>query len=126
MEISVKVQIKTSEQQVCSSVTFVGFNRYLAFGHFARLGKATVHKKKFSIKDFFSKSDQIRRKLRIWSHLPRKSLMENFIFCAVLSEITSSMLLNFSYKNVRIFGSNISALGKQPHHEVIVLQSFDL
>ena len=22
-------------------------------------------------------------KLRIWSHLPQKSLMENFIFCAV-------------------------------------------
>ena len=28
---------------------------------------------KFSIKDFFCKCDQIRRKLRIWSHL----LMEN-------------------------------------------------
>ena len=38
---------------------------------------------KFSIKDFFSKCDQIRRKLRIWSHLLKKSLMENFIFCAV-------------------------------------------
>ena len=35
---------------------------------------------KFSIKDFFSKCDQIRRKLRIWSHLLKKSLMENFIF----------------------------------------------
>ena len=34
----------------------------------------------FSIKDFFSKYDQIRRKLRIWSHLLKKSLMENFIF----------------------------------------------
>ena len=32
------------------------------------------------IKDFFSKSDQIRRKLRIWSHLLKKSLLENFIF----------------------------------------------
>ena len=42
---------------------------------------------KFSIKDFSSKCDQIRRKLRIylriWSHLLEKSLMENFIFCAV-------------------------------------------
>ena len=38
---------------------------------------------KFSIKDFFSKCDQIRRKLRIWSHLLKKSLMENFIFCAM-------------------------------------------
>ena len=37
----------------------------------------------FSIKDFFSKCDQIRRKLQIWSHLLKKSLMVNFIFCAV-------------------------------------------
>ena len=38
---------------------------------------------KFSIKDFFSKCYQIRRKLRIWSHLLKKPLMENFIFYAV-------------------------------------------
>ena len=38
---------------------------------------------KFSIKDFFSKCDQIRRKLRIWSHLLKKFLMENFISLAV-------------------------------------------
>ena len=43
----------------------------------------TAQKMKFSIKDFFSKFDQIRRKMRIWSHLLKKSLMENFIFCAV-------------------------------------------
>ena len=39
---------------------------------------------KFSIRDFFSKCDQIRSFMRIWSHLLKKSLMENFIFCAVL------------------------------------------
>ena len=33
--------------------------------------------------DFFSKCDQIRSFLRIWSHLLRTSLMKNFIFCAV-------------------------------------------
>ena len=43
----------------------------------------TAQKMKFSIKDFCSKCGQIRRKLRIWSHLLKKSLMENFIFCAV-------------------------------------------
>ena len=37
---------------------------------------------KFSIKDFFSKFDKIRRKKRIWSHLLKTSWMENFIFCA--------------------------------------------
>ena len=38
---------------------------------------------KFSIKDFFSKCDQIRSFLPIWSHLLKKFLMENFIICAV-------------------------------------------
>ena len=42
----------------------------------------TVQKLKFSVKDFFSKCDQIRRKLWIWSHLLKKSLMEDLIFCA--------------------------------------------
>ena len=42
---------------------------------------------KFSIKYFFSKCGQIRKKLRIWSNLLKKSLMENFIFCAVSSTI---------------------------------------
>ena len=43
---------------------------------------------KFSIKDFFSKCDQIRSKLPIWSHLLKESLMENIIFCelAILQE----------------------------------------
>ena len=37
----------------------------------------TTQKMKFFIKDFFIKCHQIRRKLRIWSHLQKKSLMEN-------------------------------------------------
>ena len=43
----------------------------------------TAQKMRLSIKDLFSKCDQICWKLRIWSHLLKKSLMENFIFCAV-------------------------------------------
>ena len=38
---------------------------------------------KFSIKDLFSKRDQIRKRRRIWSHLLMKPLIENFTFCAV-------------------------------------------
>ena len=45
--------------------------------------KIATQKMKFFIKNFFSKGDQIRRKLWIWSYLLEKSLMENFIFCAV-------------------------------------------
>ena len=45
----------------------------------------TAQKMKFFIKDFFSKCDHIRKKLRIWSHLLKKSLIENFIFGAVIA-----------------------------------------
>ena len=38
----------------------------------------------FSIKDFFSKCDQICCFQQIWSHLLKKSLMEIFIFGAVI------------------------------------------
>ena len=44
----------------------------------------TAPKMKFSINDFFRKCYLIRRKLRIWSHLLRKSLMQKCIFCAVM------------------------------------------
>ena len=43
----------------------------------------TAQKMKFSIKDFFSKCDQIGRKLRIWRRLLKKPVLENFIFYAV-------------------------------------------
>ena len=48
---------------------------------------------KFSINDFFSKCDQIRRKLWIWSHLLKKSLIENFIFCPLI--IAKLFILDF-------------------------------
>ena len=35
---------------------------------------------KFSMKGFSSKYDQIRKKLRVWSYLLKKSLTGNFIF----------------------------------------------
>ena len=54
---------------------------------FGKTKAITAQKMKFSIKGFFSKYDQIRRKLQIWSHLLKKSLMENFVFCAVNAEM---------------------------------------
>ena len=50
---------------------------YTKHGHYR---SNTAQKLKFSIKDFFSKCDQIRS----WSHALKKLLMENFIFCAAL------------------------------------------
>ena len=47
----------------------------------------SLHKKmKFSIKDFFSICDQISSFLQICSHLLKKFLMENFIFCAMFAK----------------------------------------
>ena len=43
----------------------------------------TAQKIKFSIKDSFSKCDQIPSFLRIWSHLLKESLTKNDIFRAV-------------------------------------------
>ena len=55
---------------------------------------------KFSIKDFSSKCDQIRRKLRNYAHLLEKSLMENFIFvqCSFFTQSVDSR--NYFYKEV--------------------------
>ena len=57
-----------------------------------RLYQRTTHtaqKVKFSIKDFFRKCEQICSFLWIWSHLLKKSLMENFILCAVIQPYSS-------------------------------------
>ena len=74
----------------------------------------SLHKKmKFSIKDFFSKCYQIRRKLRIWLHLLKKSLMDNFTFRAVYIAWKSlyEMLLEELPNNVRL---RIVGIEKRP------------
>ena len=48
----------------------------------ARIRKGIAQNLKFFMKDLFSKCDQIRSFLWIWSHLPEKYIMENF-FCVV-------------------------------------------
>ena len=53
----------------------------LALHSFASI---TAHEMKFSMKDLFRKCDQIRRKLRIWSYLLRKSLTEIFFFLQLI------------------------------------------
>ena len=65
---------------------------------------STVQKMKFSIMDFFSKCHQIGRRLRIWSHLLQKSLMENFIFCAVITFRTSSIVSNWCHAKTFVYG----------------------
>ena len=45
----------------------------------------------FFIEDFFGKCGQLHNFLQIWSHLLKKSLIENFIFCAVLKGLGGSL-----------------------------------
>ena len=55
----------------------------------------------FSIKDLSSKCDQIRRKLRIWSHLLERSIMENLIFCAVYFQMTKPKIIKYrNYEHI--------------------------
>ena len=58
----------------------------LPLGPKYELEEWTAQKMKFYIMVFLSKFDQIGSFLRIWSHLLKKYLMENFIFCAVVNE----------------------------------------
>ena len=50
---------------------------------------------KFSVKDFFSKYDQVRSLLRIWSHSLKKSSMENFILYSVTSAKLHQVTIKF-------------------------------
>ena len=56
---------------------------------------------KFSIKDLFSKCDQIRSFVRIWSHLLKKFLMENFFF--LCSEKVQRLKVHFYYILATVF-----------------------
>ena len=50
----------------------------------------------FSIKDFFSKCDQVRSFLQTWSHLLKKSFMENFIFwCSAYGSLYQNIMSKF-------------------------------
>ena len=64
---------------------------------------------KFSIKDFFSKWYHIRRQLRIWSQLLKKSLMENFFFVQCDKHTEKSYIRTAPYLSV--FSPNVGKYG---------------
>ena len=65
---------------------------------------------KFSIRDSFSKCDQIRRFLGVLWHLLKKFLMENFIFCAVHILKITLKKANFFVIEEKIYINNCSRL----------------
>ena len=77
---------------------------------------------KLYIKDFFSKCDQIRWKLRIWSHLLKKFLMENFSFCELTPlqyklRQTTLLLLSQYYSHINYINS-IAVLRNIAEHQL--------
>ena len=60
---------------------------------YTRITFTTLLKKlKFPIQDFFCKCNQIRRKLRIWSHFLKESLMETSFFVSPAFPLTFRFL----------------------------------
>ena len=89
--------VKVITSKIPHKCQTIGKLHHFAAPQIAPTVEFTTQKKKFSIKGFFSKCDQIWSFRRIWSHLLKKSLMENYIFCAVIIHenctiISSSML----------------------------------
>ena len=66
----------------------------------------------FPIKDFFSKCDQIRRKLWIWSHLLKKFLMKNFIFCAVTVTAQTTKIRQYFSTKIETMPKHIRSVEK--------------
>ena len=66
----------------------------------------TAQNMNFFIKDFFNKYDQIRSFLRIWFHLLKKWLLENFIFCAVVLLAICDTSYCFTLFDTEQYGSN--------------------
>ena len=61
----------------------------------------TAQKLKFFIKDFFSKCDQIHRRLRIWSHVLKKFLMKNSISVQCIQCVFPSSAMNFATFHIK-------------------------
>ena len=113
------------------------FNIYIDKSCFVNGRECTAQKMNFPFKNFFSKFEQICKKLRILSYFLKKSLMENFIFCVVVAGMTyksgstiKSWKKWYSVKRIRIWsysGPHFPAFGlnterysvcESLHHEI--------
>ena len=84
-----------------------------------------AQKMRFSINDFFTKCDQIHRKLQIWSHLLKKSLMGNFIFGAVWN-FTENCPLGDYQKNLILINWYLSPMTNIYHLAKFMKKDFFL
>ena len=74
-----RVYLKQSilSRALCFETTIAAIH-YIKWTGFT--SRTAAQKMKFSLEDFFSKCDQIHRKLRLWSHLLKRSLMKTSFF----------------------------------------------
>ena len=84
------------ETEVCFFKSIFELNNVEHFNDSFKANKSMdpikiAQKMNISIKNFFCKYNQILRFLRIGSHLLKKSLTENFIFCAVKRKLIPSI-----------------------------------
>ena len=93
-----KIKLLPSNQVTISS-KFILWRLFFDSNLLVHQCHETAPKMKFSIKDLFSKCDQIRRKLGIWLQLLKKSLMENSIFV----QCDNSIFLTLSILTVSPF-----------------------
>ena len=89
---------------------------------------STAQKTKFSIKNFFSKCDQICRRLRICSHLLKKSLKKTLFFVQCWLNFLEELKQKMKNKKGLIFGlssaqkfTKISNTLEDIHYFVIIL-----
>ena len=115
-------------------MSFWRFGISITYSHWCILERMTVFSNCFVItnmtakkwsKDFFSKWNQIHRKLRIWSHLLNNSLMENFIFVqCIFNLLIFSKVFQICVSNVQISKASLTWLhGLASKLETQILQN---
>ena len=85
-----------------------------------------AQKTKFSIKNCFSKYDQIRSFLQIWSHLLKKSLTENFIFlCSARKQsLTAITVFSSIHVSISLFSASKKFFVRTSEKVSVVADSF--
>ena len=99
MAIDKKIRDMLRSKQLAHSVSLTLLAICFDLLQSCRCGTAET-KMKFSMKDFFSKCDQMSSFLRIWSHLLKKPLMENIIFGQCILLFSSISISTFSNINI--------------------------
>ena len=108
--VPVKHLVKTVLKEVCTLHTLLPDEQWKNLQRIS-----TTQRMKFFTMDFFSKYDQIHRKLRIWSHVLKKSLMENFILCAMLLRWPHMLKVSFLVRTLHILLLNEFFYTKRKH-----------